>query len=211
MKAALLGTGSLRALRLAIILILPGGLGCSPRPPALAPGIELDDPSAPNDAAPTIHVNDSWWPLRARYLGVSEREVAQRDVRADAARPPAGFWDPQTAVEAVSVWTVLCNECHGGRRRLDDVDDMPTPPPDWGDGTGLFFGNRRPYRHLFDVVRDGGPPKEDGRPDMPAWRSVLSNEMIWALLYFLEYQSGGIESRFPPSLYPRPPRLLNGA
>jgi hypothetical protein len=27
--------------------------------------------------------------------------------------------------------------------------------------------------------------------------------MIWALLYFLEYQSGGIEGRFPPSLYPK--------
>jgi hypothetical protein len=27
--------------------------------------------------------------------------------------------------------------------------------------------------------------------------------MIWARLYFLEYQSSGIESRSPPSLYPQ--------
>jgi hypothetical protein len=26
---------------------------------------------------------------------------------------------------------------------------------------------------------------------------------LGALLYFIEYQSGGIEGRFPPSLYPR--------
>jgi hypothetical protein len=40
---------------------------------------------------------------------------------------------------------------------------------------------------------------------MPPWRGKLAREEIWALLYFLEYQSGGIEGRFPPSLYPRMP------
>jgi hypothetical protein len=197
----------LGALGSALILLPPLWLGCTPRPPALATGIELDDPSAAN-APPAIHVGDGWWPLRARYLGLSEREVAVRDAHTGRAPVPIGFWDPQTAVEAVSVWTVLCNECHGGRRHLDDVDTMPAPPAGWGDGVGLFFGERRAYRQLFEVVRDGGPPRADGPADMPAWRSILSNEMIWALLYFLEYQSGGIESRFPPSLYPRPPRLL---
>jgi hypothetical protein len=38
---------------------------------------------------------------------------------------------------------------------------------------------------------------------MPAWRGRLAREQIWAILYFLEFQSGGIEGRFPPSLYPR--------
>ncbi len=38
---------------------------------------------------------------------------------------------------------------------------------------------------------------------MPAWRGKLSKEQIWALIYFIEFQSGGIEGRFPPSLYPR--------
>ena len=41
---------------------------------------------------------------------------------------------------------------------------------------------------------------------MPAWRGKLSKEQIWALIYFVEYQSGGIEGRFPPSLYPRETR-----
>ena len=32
---------------------------------------------------------------------------------------------------------------------------------------------------------------------------LVAKEEIWAILYFLEFQSGGIEGRFPPSLYPR--------
>ena len=194
--------------RLASVLVLTA-LSCSPRPPATAPGIELDEPSHAPPAALPIHINDDWWPVRARHLGISELELAQRDANVGAARVPDGFWDSQTAVEAVSVWTVLCNQCHGGRRQLEDVDEMPEPPADWGTGSGLFFGSRRHYSHLFNIVHDGSPRKEEGRPSMPAWRTVLSNEMIWAMLYFLEYQSGGIESRFPPSLYPRltlPPR-----
>ena len=155
-----------------------------------------------------IHIHESWWSFRANHLRISEAEAQRRDARISGARAPAGFWDSQTAVEAVSVWTVLCNECHGGRRSLADAAEMPAPAPAWGEQTGLFFGNRRSYRQLFDTVHDGGPLKADGRVGMPAWRNILSNEMIWALLYFLEYQSGGIESRFPPSLFPRRPKLL---
>ena len=107
------------------------------------------------------------------------------------------------------MWTVLCNECHGGRRDVRDALEMPAPAATWGDGSGLFFGNRRTYRHVFDVVYHGGPARDRGRAAMPAWKHILSNEMIWALLYFLEYQSGGIEGAFPPSLYPRRPKVLD--
>jgi hypothetical protein len=61
---------------------------------------------------------------------------------------------------------------------------------------------------VLEIVYDGGPVRESGRAEMPAWRSILSTEMIWALLYFLEYQSGGIESHFAPSLQPRRPKAL---
>lgn len=155
-----------------------------------------------------IHIHDAWWPFRARQLRITEAEAQKRDARISDARAPAGFWDSQTAVEAVSLWTVLCNECHGGRRSLEDAVEMPAPPPAWGEDSGLFFGNRRTYRQLFNTVNDGGPLKANGRVAMPAWRNILSKEMMWALLYFLEYQSGGVESRFPPSLYPRRPKLL---
>lgn len=155
-----------------------------------------------------IHIHESWWAFRARQLHITEAEAQKRDARISDARAPAGFWDSQTAVEAVSLWTVLCNECHGGRRSVEDAVAMPAPSPTWGEDSGLFFGNRRTYRQLFNTVHDGGPLKANGRVGMPAWRNILSKEMMWALLYFLEYQSGGIESRFPPSLFPRRPKLL---
>jgi hypothetical protein len=163
----------------------------------------------PAVAAYPIHIHESWWEFRARRLGLTVAEAQRRDARLSRSRPPRDFWDGQTATEAVSVWTVLCNECHGGRRDLEDAIDMPAPAPAWGDGEGLFFGNRRSYEHVFNRVLNGGPIKERGRPEMPAWRNILSIEMIWALLYFLEYQSGGIEGGFPPSLYPRRPKVLD--
>jgi mono/diheme cytochrome c family protein len=155
-----------------------------------------------------IHINESWWPFRARHLGITVAQAQSRDAQLSQARVPAGFWDSQTSVEAVSVWTVLCNECHGGRRSVEDALGMPVPPPMWGTGEGVFFGRRRTYGHVLEIVYDGGPVRESGRAEMPAWRRILSTEMIWALLYFLEYQSGGIESHFAPSLQPRRPKVL---
>jgi hypothetical protein len=160
-------------------------------------------------AALPIHIQETWWPFRARHLNITEGEAQKRDTRISDTRAPSEFWDPQTAVEAVSLWTVLCNECHGGRRSIDDALEMAAPAGAWGEDAGLFFGNRRPYRQVFRTVHDGGPKKPNGRVGMPAWRNILSNEMIWSLLYFLEYQSGDIESRSPPSLYPRQPKGIS--
>lgn len=165
-------------------------------------GQQKDVPQLP------IHIYSSWWTYRGDHLGISAEEAQKRDAKLSRTRAPAGFWDSQTSMEAVSVWTVLCNECHGGRRSLEDAREMPEPAPAWGEGEGLFFGNRKGYDEMFGVIYKGGPVREGGRAQMPTWRGILSTEMIWALLYFLEYQSGGIESRFPPSLYPRPPKVL---
>jgi hypothetical protein len=149
-----------------------------------------------------IHVGDKWWAFRGDFLKLSAQEIRERDAAISDRVPPTAFWDEQTAIEAVTVWGVLCNQCHGGRRRAKDVTGMPPPPPSWGQGEGLFFGARRPYVAVFAMVFNGGLIRDEKRA-MPAWRNVLAREQIWALLYFLEYQSGGIEGRFPPSLYPR--------
>jgi hypothetical protein len=193
-----------------------GLIAAGPQPPAVSS--ELGDSRFVHSRQPReqangvaqlpIHINESWWPFRAGRLGISVAQAQKRDAQLSVARAPTGFWDSQTSLEAVSVWTVLCNECHGGRRSLQDALEMPEPGPAWGNGEGLFFGRRGTYEHMLNVVKNGGPVRESGRAEMPAWRNVLSTEMIWALLYFLEYQSGGIESRFPPSLYPRRPQLL---
>ncbi len=150
-----------------------------------------------------IHLREAWWPFRAEFLGISPADAKRRDAAFAGGDAPKDFWDEQTAVEAVSVWTVLCNECHGGRRSVRDALATPAPAPGWGKGDGIFFGNRRSYRHVFDIVSNGGPPQNGERSEMIAWRKELSREQIWALLYFLEYQSGGVLGRFAPSLYPR--------
>ncbi len=173
------------------------------RRPSAASGAELE--------RIPIHINDHWWPHRAAGLELTVAQARARDAAISSRRAPRNFWDGQTAVEALSVWTVLCNECHGGRRSLQDALDMPEPPARWSEGEGLFFGKRRAYEAMFLAVYQGGPKKEPGHPAMPAWKKILPKEVIWSLLYFLEYQSGGIESQFPPSLYPRRPKLFDGA
>jgi mono/diheme cytochrome c family protein len=153
-----------------------------------------------------IHLGPKWYPYRAGRLGISAAEAVARDNRLSEQSAPGKFWDEQTATEAVSIWSALCNECHGGRRRLKDALEMPAPPSGWGADAGLFFGNRKAYREIFATISGGGPPAKDGTPsEMPSWRDKLSREQIWSLIYFLEYQSGGIEGRFPPSLYPKMP------
>jgi hypothetical protein len=150
-----------------------------------------------------LNTGEKWWAFRARTLRLSEAQTRSRDADMSEAQAPEGFWDPQTAVEVVSVWSGVCNECHGGRRRLEDASNMPGPPPGWGRGEGLFFGARKRYADVFATVYRGGVERNGMRSEMPAWRGKLPKELIWSVLYFLEYQSGGIEGRFPPSLYPR--------
>jgi mono/diheme cytochrome c family protein len=216
-----------------LVLCIAAGAGCAASPPpvetiepptgaaaaapasasasAPAPAKAENDfvlsraPVAPNpsDAEdPQIHINDKWWRFRGDFLKLTERQVRDRDASISPKQAPQDFWDPQTAFESVSIWGALCNQCHGGRRRVEDAVAMTPPPANWGQGEGLFFGNRRPYADVFGTIHNGGPQRDNKRP-MPAWRNILSREQIWALLYFLEFQSGGIEGRFPPSLYPR--------
>ena len=166
------------------------------------------DPAPVRAAAPEphigqVHVGDLWWAFRADYLKVAEPRARDRDGEISEKQAPNDFWDEQTAVETIFTWSTFCNECHGGRRRMEDVVKMPGPAANWGRGEGLFFGIRRPYADIFRTISNGKIEKEGNRWKMPAWRGKLSKEQIWALIYFIEYQSGGIEGRFPPSLYPR--------
>jgi hypothetical protein len=198
---------------------LAGALGCASTNPAektIEPPSNADTafvlsrepaPARPaaadhNDAA-QVHVGDLWWSFRGGYLRVADAHARDRDAEISEKQAPAGFWDEQTAVETIHIWSTFCNECHGGRRRMEDVVKMPGPAANWGRGDGLFFGIRRPYADIFRTIANGKIEKEGNRWKMPAWRGKLANEQIWALIYFIEYQSGGIEGRFPPSLYPR--------
>jgi hypothetical protein len=150
-----------------------------------------------------VHVGDLWWGFRGGYLKVAEAAARDRDGEISEKQAPSGFWDEQTALETIHIWSTFCNECHGGRRKMQDVVKMPGPAANWGRGEGLFFGIRRPYADIFRTISNGKIEKEGNRWKMPAWKGKPANEQIWSLIYFIEYQSGGIEGRFPPSLYPR--------
>jgi hypothetical protein len=160
-------------------------------------------PAAAPAEQPPVHVGDQWWSFRAPTLNLSESQARDRDGAISERQAPEDFWDKQTSVETIAIWSVFCNECHGGRRKLSDAVKMPEPATTWGKGEGLFFGMRRPYTEIFRTIWNGKIEKEGNRWRMPAWKGKLSREQIWALIYFVEYQSGGIEGRFPPSLYPR--------
>ena len=129
-------------------------------------------------------------------------QVRDRDQGISDRQPPPVFWDQQTALEAAAVWGALCNECHGGRRKVEDAIKMPPPPAGWGRGEGLFFGVRRPYEALFNIVWNGGPDRNGKKSEMPAWRNRLAREQIWAILYFLEYQSGRHRGPLPAQPVP---------
>lgn len=150
-----------------------------------------------------IHLGEKWFAFRGEYLGLKPQEASARDESLPEVHGPDKFWDEQTAIEAVSIWTALCNECHGGRRKIKDGLAMTPPANTWGKGEGLFFGKRRPYGEIFKTITQGGPVRNGKPSEMPAWKSKLAKEQIWSLIYFLEFQSGGIEGVFPPSLYPR--------
>ncbi len=159
---------------------------------------------APVGMPSTIHAGEKWFPFRAQYLGIDESTARARDAAINEHTPPLQFWDEQTALETVSIWSSLCNECHGGRRTVQDVIQMPPPPATWGHGLSNFFGRERSYAQVFNTISNGGPIQEDGKPSqMPAWQRKLSKEQIWSLIYFVEFQSYRAKGRFPPSLYPR--------
>ncbi len=170
--------------------------------------LSRDPVTTPARADFPIHLEDKWYPFRAEYLGITKQQARLRDQKIGS-QPPAKFWDQQTAIEAVSIWSSLCNECHGGRRALKDALEMTAPPDGWGKGEGLFFGNKKPYSEIFGTIFKGGPPVNGKPSEMPEWGKRLSREQIWSLIYFLEFQSGGIEGRFPPSLYPRRPSAIS--
>jgi hypothetical protein len=203
--------------------LLIGMVGCASATPPPSRGIEPDAQGAGGDDSTfvlertpakekhgqslPVHINEAWWAFRAKSLAMNEAQARQRDAGFSERQAPANFWDMQVAVEAVSIWATFCNECHGGRRHIDEARKMPVPAPMWGQGTGLFFGNRRSYAEIYATISNGKIDRVENRPRMPAWRGKLSSEMIWALIYFIEYQSGGIEGRFPPSLYPKSERV----
>lgn len=111
--------------------------------------------------------------------------------------------DPTDAVlvaEGQRIYDRHCAACHG--RNLEGQPDwqvrrtdgrFPAPPHDESGHTW-----HHPDKVLFDIVREGitkyAPPGY--RSDMPAYRGVLSERDVWAVLAY-------IKSKWPPQILER--------
>jgi mono/diheme cytochrome c family protein len=156
---------------------------------SLVPFVACVSQSAGDPTVAKIHLGEAWFELRGRHLGISTAEAARRDGDIDHTGPPAdAFWDDQVATEAASVWRMLCNECHGGKRSIAKAKEIPPPPDGFGTREGPFFGKARPEAEIFQVIFHG-IEKEDAENKMPPWGDRLAREQIWALVWFLEHAS----------------------
>jgi mono/diheme cytochrome c family protein len=127
----------------------------------------------------------------------SVRKTATQEAPSDAHSSQA---DPNNAAQVAlgeRVHVSFCAGCHGAnlegqrdwQKRLP-LGNFPAPPHD---ETGHTW--HHPDQWLFDIVKDGGqrfaPPSY--RSAMPAYRDMLTDAEIWAVLAF-------IKSRWPPSI-----------
>ncbi len=137
-----------------------------------------------------IHPGESWYAFRAAELGLTADQAALRDEEITDEGPPTDrFWDDQLAIEVASIFRGLCNECHGGRRRIEDAPNIPPPEMGWGQTEGPFYDRILSHRQAFRSIFYGGRPKGGKRSKMPAWGNKLSREQIWGLIYYVEYAS----------------------
>lgn len=151
----------------------------------------------------TVRLGSAWFTARGEWLGVTPKDAERRDAVISDSIPPPDFWDRQTATEAAALWGGLCNDCHGGRRRVSTAKEIPPPAPDWPTKQAFFFGRPRLPGAEFRTIFGGGPPRGEVPSEMPAWGRKLSREQIWALVYFIAWESGGVEGAFPPGLFPK--------
>jgi ABC-type transport system substrate-binding protein/mono/diheme cytochrome c family protein len=125
--------------------------------------------------------------------------VQQTTAQQASSRTQPPYADPHNAEQVAmgqQVYVSFCAGCHGAnlegqpdwQKRLP-MGNLPAPPHD---ETGHTWHHADQW--LFDIVKDGGqrfaPPRY--RSAMPAYRDMLTDDEIWAVLAF-------IKSRWPPS------------
>jgi ABC-type transport system substrate-binding protein/mono/diheme cytochrome c family protein len=140
-------------------------------------------------------VTGEHWSIRKTWLQPAPSETQLRHVNQNNAE--------QEAV-GQQVYVSFCADCHGAnlegqpdwQKRLP-MGNRSAPPHD---ATGHTW--HHPDQWLFDIIRDGGqrfaPPRY--RSAMPAYRDMLTDEEIWAVLAF-------IKSRWPLSIRAEQARL----
>lgn len=121
---------------------------------------------------------------------------------------PDGVADPENTTQVASgelVYLRSCAVCHG--RNLEGQenwrirkanDRLPAPPHDQSGHTW-----HHPDDQLFELTKEGLQPPlapEGYQSDMPAFKGILSDDEIWAVLAF-------IKSKWPPHIRARQDKL----
>lgn len=103
--------------------------------------------------------------------------------------PSADAADPRLVAEGRAIYAEHCASCHGKnlegqanwKERLPN-GRLPAPPHDASGHTW-----HHPDQQLFDLTKSGVSEILPGyESDMPAFRSVLSDPQIWAVISFIK-------------------------
>ena len=144
-------------------------------------------PSSPIVAAPTqAMMAEAWMAERASELGLTMQQVRWRDEAITDATPLPEIWlEPGIPERAGALYAALCASCHGPRGKGEGAPAFENPPRDFG-----TFGLTMGFTMGGDAMRGGIFRKIKSAPEgsmMPSFGGQLSNEQIWALVYFIEH------------------------
>ena len=163
-------------------------LACTTTAP---PEAEPPETVTPARTVVRLHLGPTWFKHRGAQLGLSPAEAKARDGRlGENSAPDPMFWDDQMAMTTATVWRVLCNECHAGKRSVARAASIAPPPDGWPPPRDHFFARTRSVRRIYRKIAEGGR-EEDAGPTgpMPAFRGKLAREQIWGLIYFIQVAS----------------------
>ena len=129
------------------------------------------------------HLGPTWFEYRAKTLNIPLEQAVARDQAMAVDLPPAAP-DDATWNEAVAVWRAQCSSCHG----IDGRSPMGTARKfgSFGMRMGFTMGGDKMRAGLFRRIKQGGEPVNGVPSAMPAYGGLLSNEQIWALVYYIE-------------------------
>ena len=144
-------------------------------------------PASPIVPAPKEPIMSAWWLAeRAGELALTLEQATARDQAITDATPQPDLWqEPGMPTKAGELYAALCASCHGPRGKGEGAPAFDNPPRDFG-----TFGLTMGFTMGGDAMRGGIFRKIKAASEgsmMPGFGSQLSNEQIWALVYFIEH------------------------
>ena len=159
---------------LLLAVVLAGACACS-------------GPASPIVPAPKkLVMSDDWIAKRAGELGLTLEQTKARDEAITDATPQPDLWqEPGMPKRAGELYAALCAACHGPRGKGEGAPGFENPPREFG-----TFGLTMGFTMGGDKMRGGIFRKIKTAPAggvMPGFGGQLSNEQMWALVYFIEH------------------------